>query len=530
MAPNLLTTKATMEGLDRKRKKYFTLIEATLGNKEVEEKYYEYVKRFSNKKYLEEAFKSLSKDIADAEKLLNYEYPNIQLDKEFFRNNAKQIREQLKEYGAHRKNLNEEVDVFRPFQELPEGVVFTDIALKANIEKRNENGSVEISLRNYHSADLEIYGYSTKADKKNIIPIPLTVLKALEKESVKETIRLKEKPRRLHYRVKNCPDQSFKAKLNKWGAPTVLSFLNLKIGAMPNDPPGDKIVIRGNQVFSHDFYVPKGKTLQIEGGTNINLINNAAIISHGPIDIRGKENSQVRITSSDGSSNGVVILSSEKSKMSYATFDNLSSIDRESWVLTGAVTFYGGDVTIDNCTFTNNHCEDGLNLIRCQFSVTNSTVSNTYSDGFDADFCAGTVKHSTFQNTGNDCIDFSGSKITISYCKIIDAGDKGISGGEDSDLEVEYCTVERAHIAFASKDLSTVNISFCTILEAKYGFAAYRKKPEYGGGKLIVEDMKKMNAEQLHLLEKGSSMRYMNKDYHGAKKFDIDAMYAMYTK
>jgi len=34
----------------------------------------------------------------------------------------------------------------------------------------------------------------------------------------------------------------------------------------------------------------------------------------------------------------------------------------------------------------------------------------------------------------------------------------------------------------------------------------------------------------LDLLEKGSLMKYMGKEYRGTKMFDIDAMYAMYAK
>ena len=291
-----------------------------------------------------------------------------------------------------------------------------------------------------------------------------------------------------------------------------------------------KVYIRGNNVFHGDVIVPKGYQLIVEAGATINLVNRAALISHSPVTFKGTEDKPIRVHSADKSANGVIILSTGKSSLSHTVFENLNTMNKNNWTLTGAVTFYGGDVSIDHCTFTENHCEDGLNLIRCHFDIQHSTVSNALSDGLDADFCTGTLRHSTFEDSGNDCIDFSGSEMSISYCKIINAGDKGISGGEDSRISIQYCTVEGAHIAFASKDLSEVTISNCTILEAAYGFSAYRKKPEYGAAKLIVTSMKKMNATKLHLLEKGSSMTYMGKEYHGTEKFDIDAMYAMYAK
>ncbi len=162
--------------------------------------------------------------------------------------------------------------------------------------------------------------------------------------------------------------------------------------------------------------------------------------------------------------------------------------------------------------------------------MNNCKVNQTYSDGFDADFCSGVVKNSKFSNTGNDCIDFSGSVLTISNCTIVNSGDKGISGGEKSRLIVENCTINGAEIGVASKDKSKVTIRNINIVKANYAFAAYRKKPEYGPAKLLVESVKSNKAKQLYLLEKDSQLDYQGKHYVGDKKFDIDAMYAQFSK
>lgn len=235
MESNLLTTEVTIDGLARKNKDKISLIEAVLGNPKVEKKYFEYLQKFSNKKYLKDAFKELSKEIKSAEKLLNYEYPNIHLEQGFFENNAKQVRSQLKEYSKERKNLARETEELEPFEILPEGVIFTDIALKANLEQLNANGSARISLRNYHSSDIEVFGYSTKEDKKTIVPIARGKVSAFDGTSQVVEISLPVKPRRLHWRAKNCPGQSFKSKINKWGAPTPISIIskNAEVGVSP---------------------------------------------------------------------------------------------------------------------------------------------------------------------------------------------------------------------------------------------------------------------------------------------------------
>jgi hypothetical protein len=530
MSPNLIQTKVDIEGLDRSRKKHFTLIEAALSNPEVEAKYFEYLKKFSSEKYVDALFTELKEEIKAAETLLNFEYPNIKLDKEFFRTNAEKVREQLPEYAEHRKNPNVESEEKKPFAVLPENVIFTDMALKVNLEENKEDGSVTISVRNFHSAELEIFGYSTKANKILIVPIPKTVLKAFGTKAEAQFINLKEKPRRIHYRAKNCGVKEFKAKIDKWGIAKPIQLLDKSAHIRVPVKGSKEVILSGKSVLRGDMHIPKGYTLIIEAGAEIELINKASIVSYSPIDIRGTKDSPVHISSSDGTANGLVVISDEASKMNYAIFDNLNTMNKNGWTLTGAVTFYGGDVAIDNCEFLNNNCEDGLNLIRCHFTVQNSTVSNAYSDGFDADFCTGTLKNSTFLKTGNDCIDFSGSVITIDNCTVSEAGDKGISGGEGSNLIVTNCTIDVAHIAVASKDLSVVTVENISITNSKYGFACYRKKPEYGPARIEVISVKTMDAENLKLLEKGSELIYLKKSYVGEKKFDIDSMYMAYKK
>lgn len=530
MAPELLQTTVDIEGLDRSRKQNFTLIEAALSNRQVEEKYFEYLKKFSSDTYLDALFSEMKQEIEAAEKILNFEYPNIKLDKEFFRNNVKQVREQLSEYTEHRKNPNKESKEKKPFAVLPENVIFTDIALKVNLEEKREDGSVTILLRNFHSADLEIIGYSTKANKKIIVPMPKTTLKAFDSKAKPQFINLKEKPRRIYYRAKNCGTKEFKAKIEKWGVAKTPRFLG-KMAHIRIPVKGSKeIVLRGKNVFKGDMYIPIGYTLVIEAGTKIELVNRASIVSCSPIDIRGTKENPVGISSPDGTANGFVVISDEASKMNFATFDNLNTMNKNDWTLTGAVTFYGGSVSIDNCEFLNNNCEDGLNLIRCKFTVRNSTISNAYSDGFDGDFCSGKVSNSTFSNTGNDCLDFSGSEIEIDNCSITNAGDKGISGGEASKLIVSNCTIDGSHIAVAAKDLSVVSVENISITNSEYGFACYRKKPEYGPARIEVTSIKKMGAKNLKLLEKGSKLIYLKKSYVGEKKFDIDSMYMAYKK
>jgi hypothetical protein len=531
MDPNLLIGQVELTGLERKNKKHFNLIDAALSNEELEELYFKYIQKFSDKKYLEGVFKELKTEIASVEKLLSFEYPNVKLDKEFFLSNCEQVREQINAYKKYRKSPDQETRSAKVYPELPENVIFTDAALKINVESKSENGAVKLLLRNYHSADLEVIGYSTKQNKGVIIPLSGVHLKAINGNPSRHMLSLPVKPRRVYFKAKNCGEEIFKVKVNKWSSPQRAIFIRDKKNTnyMVANTTGT-IVFSGRQSFSSDVFIPSGHKVVFEAGASLNLQNSATFLSESPVFMKGSKEEPIEVWSSDGTGNGFVVLSDKESRIEHVNFYNLNTVNKYDWTLTGAVTFYGGKVSIDHCSFANNSCEDGLNLIRCEFKMSNSQVVKTFSDGFDADFCKGTVSLSQFKNTGNDGIDFSGSKITIVDCRVEDAGDKGISGGEDSELSVHRTTIHGAHIAIASKDKSVVFVKDCTISKAKYAFSAYRKKPEYGPGRLEVESLHAMRAEELHLLEKGSILVYKNKTYEGTRKFDIDSMYMMYKK
>ena len=80
----------------------------------------------------------------------------------------------------------------------------------------------------------------------------------------------------------------------------------------------------------------------------------------------------------------------------------------KSWGLTGSVNFYESPVDIYDCIFSNNFCEDGLNIVRTNFSIFNTSFFNIFSDAFDGDFVSGIIKNCEFKLIGNDAIDISG--------------------------------------------------------------------------------------------------------------------------
>ena len=202
----------------------------------------------------------------------------------------------------------------------------------------------------------------------------------------------------------------------------------------------------------------------------------------------------------------------ERSRVEHTIFTQLNTMSENEWQLTGAVTFYESDVDMNQVTIAHNYCEDALNLVRCNFKIDGLNINNTFADGFDGDFCKGTIKNSYLHHTGNDGLDYSGSNIHVDNVILEHIGDKGISAGEEATVYIVSADISDAEIGVASKDLSEVTVQSVSLTDVGQGFAAYQKKPEFGGGSIFVSQYTAKDVKQLTISDEQSSIDFKVED------------------
>lgn len=279
-------------------------------------------------------------------------------------------------------------------------------------------------------------------------------------------------------------------------------------GIFTVDPDARTITVTGSGVLREMVVLPQGFTVRCEGSQEIDLRDGASLISYSPWDMVLPEGETLKIHSQDNTGEGVALLDARgQSQLQGVSFENLSNPSVPGWSLTGAVTFYKSPVVLTGCHFSGNRCEDALNIFDAPFTLDRVTMEDTFADGFDADFSDGKILSSVFKGTGNDSIDVSGGTVSISGCKITNAGDKGISAGENSHLDVRESQVFGAYIGLASKDTSTLRAAQTSLHGCKSYFAAYQKKPEFGPGNLVLVDISTGPDKKAYVLEEGSSAK-----------------------
>lgn len=282
----------------------------------------------------------------------------------------------------------------------------------------------------------------------------------------------------------------------------------------------------GNHKLSQTIFIPENKTVFFNKGCNIDLVNNASIISYSPIIARGSNDKPIRFFSSDSSGGGIFVSGSkEQSILTYCDFNNLSNPSSKNWNLSGSINFHETRVDISHSSFKNNRCEDGVNIIRSTFLITDSKFENTFSDAFDGDFVQGVIQNSNFTNSGNDGIDISGSKIYIKNITIKNSSDKGISAGESSLIQGQNIKISDGEIGIVSKDLSTISLSDVSIENTKLGISSFQKKPEFGEGNINITSLTLTNNNLDYLIENGSQLKIDDKFMNTVPNKVINQMY-----
>lgn len=463
-------------------------------NEKFIEKYTEYLYTYSSREFFEPFMKSIEEELFAREALLIRDYPTYKFDFDKRFTNVRNIRAVIEPYQDH------------SVQAYTEG---------------NANGKKQLKITNFHALPLKVIGFGTaeKIMEDRLANQPLLQCNIKLDPPVFLAMETKAKMKYIFYELPG-KDSTYATLISKWSAPVGETALQ-QIFDKPTITTTDIYQVIGKKIFfnkgkytvTKDIIFPSGYKVVFPSGLELNFIQKAKFISKSPIEMMGTEKAPILIKSTDFSANGFTVLQAESpSKMTHVTFNGFNTLTTNGWNLTGAVTFYESDIDMNTCRFIKNKCEDGLNIVRSKFDITGLIVGETFSDGLDIDFGTGTLRDVYFYETGNDGMDFSGSNITIENGIVKDAGDKGISVGEESKVYIKKLSVDGANIGVASKDLSTLVIEFIDLKNCNQGFIAFKKKPEYGGAKIVVNNYKATEVRFLHQIQVGSTLKLKGKE------------------
>lgn len=449
--------------------------------------YIQYLDHYSQKSFVEEFSMNIQAEAKAREKVIQEEFPNYQF-RSLLAKHADRIR-----------------SVLYPLN---------DNSLKAFAAQKSDSDK-ELQLTNYHLFPIEVLGWGRQAQQmEGAFNRPLWLNPPLTGRPVHySSLEVPHKATHLFFRMPGI-DKMYVSRIQTWSVPATETpyqqlFADLSLESNEIYTVEDQSIRfhPGAHQISESIRIPKGYSIVFPAGTSLDFTQGAFFLSQSPVQMAGTQDAPIRIYSSDKSAKGFSLIETDQtSSLRWVLLEDFGTLDLPGWTLTGAMTFYESPVSIQHCSFQNNHCEDALNIIRSDFELLHSKISYAFADGLDIDFSKGTIDFLEVFQAKNDGMDFSGSHITVSNGRVEAVGDKGISVGEEANVQIESLHIIQAKSGVVAKDLSKLQVKQVQLEDCETGFAAYQKKPEYGGASIRVQNYSAKQVEHLHLIERGSKL------------------------
>ena len=287
------------------------------------------------------------------------------------------------------------------------------------------------------------------------------------------------------------------------------------------------MILKGEIEFHEDTIFREH--VEIEPGTIISLKEDVNLIFNNGLTAKGTYENKIKFIGNN--SGGIFIFnksSTNKSKIYNTIIQGLSSSNSQLYRYTGAINGYGGEFIIKNLELKNNFAEDQLNLIHSKLNINNLTIHNSISDAFDCDFCYGEINELTVNDAKGDGLDVSGSDLDIGKINIQNIGDKALSVGENSDINLNYAILNKVATGVAVKDSSSLKIIDLVLKNIKFdGLMTYTKKDFYtifGQPSLIVNDLNYDQTGNLCIRETNSNLLMKNKSC-SINKINVNSLY-----
>ena len=182
--------------------------------------------------------------------------------------------------------------------------------------------------------------------------------------------------------------------------------------------------------------------------------------------------------------------------------------DNSKNIYSGCVNFYEVELLDVSISVRNSSCEDALNIVRSMGYIENINVYEAKHDAIDLDFSNINIGNVLISNAGNDCVDMSYGNYNIEQLDLSSCRDKAVSVGEKSNFSGKTVEIKNSLIGIAIKDSSTSTINTLIIENATLCAAAYRKKQEFYGAYLRINNFL-CNKNEIYY-QNGSTIEIIN--------------------
>lgn len=190
-----------------------------------------------------------------------------------------------------------------------------------------------------------------------------------------------------------------------------------------------------------------------------------------------------------GDNPGSVMISNSDINLNEIEINGLSSPQKSLRILYGGFNIINSKLKAKKLFNNSSLSEDGVNFINSNIEIDLIKSSNIQSDAIDSDSSNLEIGQIFCDNVKNDCLDLSYSTAKVANLIATKVGDKAISAGESSIINLENVSVTNSEMGIVAKDSSEVFVELFKANSVTLPIAAYIKKAELGSPLIKVKSL-----------------------------------------
>jgi len=252
---------------------------------------------------------------------------------------------------------------------------------------------------------------------------------------------------------------------------------------------------RGKYVIEEDLIIPHGYTVVLEQGARFTIAPGSSVLCQGPLFVRGTARNPVFVRAQqDNAPFGTFAVScreGDRCEISGLYISGGSGARINGLHHPGMVSIHGASsTTLVSCVVSGSSGEEALDIKGGDVLLKDCVFEDGHAGLVDLDRVTGVVRDCVFKNGRADSsavgLSVNGSHLLVENCSILGMKDQGSSSGVASQVLMRNNRFEGNRLAIAAKDLSVVYVYGNTFRDNAVVLGAYRKKPIYGGARLVL--------------------------------------------
>lgn len=248
--------------------------------------------------------------------------------------------------------------------------------------------------------------------------------------------------------------------------------------------------------------IPDGYHFVMDAEQQLQMEENAGIISYSPILVSGTEAAPVQITGGSV----FVIDAAEKSDISFLHTENMTSAQYGALILKGGLNFCRSDLVIHDSILDSSSAGDFLTADHSSMEISDCSFSGGSGNGINAVASSVEIINSSFADISGSGILQDSGRLRAEDLSFVNVTAAGIHVRDNAAASLSGIAVSGARTAIRITDGACCEADMITVSDSTIGVCLYRNDPSYSHAEAHITELKIRNPYQFEYLLQNDDM------------------------